>query len=177
MNIVTTYHIAINEILRFYHSTTFLVFKYIIGIYILILVADIILLLFQRGSSGDWRTILYGMNLPPELTSKKAKLRVKWSKIRKRLESGSEADYKVAIIEADGLIDDLIKRIGYKGENMMERVKNIPVGQLDRIDEIKEAHEVRNRIIHEEKFKVTRKDAEETLAKYEHFLRHFEVLD
>jgi hypothetical protein len=177
MNIASIYHIAIKETLIFYNSTTFLVFKYLMGIYLLILLADLIMLLIQRGSAGDWRTILYGMNLPPELTSKKAKLKLKWDKIRKRLENANEADYKVAIIEADAVIDDLIKRIGYKGENMMERVKNIPAGQLDKIDEIEEAHEVRNRIIHEEKFKVTRKDADEVLKKYEHFLRHFEVLD
>lgn len=171
------YNLFIGEILNFYHSATFLVIKYLIGIYILVVFVDIILLLFQRGTPGNVRQILYGMNLPPEITTKKAKLKARWDKIRKRLEGGNEADYKVAIIEADGVIGDLIRRIGYKGENMAERIKNIPSGQLDRIEEIKEAHEIRNRVIHEEKFKVSRKTAEEVLAKYEHLLRQFEVLD
>lgn len=177
MDITAIYNLFIKDILSFYHSTAFLVIKYLIGIYILVVFVDIILLLFQRGVAGNVRQILYGMNLPPEITTRKAKLKERWDKIRKRLESGNEADYKVAIIKADSVIDDLLRRMGYKGENMLERIKNIPAGQLDRIDEIKEAHEIRNQIIHEEKFKVSRKDAEEVLAKYEHFLRHFEVLD
>lgn len=177
MDISIVYSIFIREILSFYHSTAFLAIKYLIGVYVLVVFVDIILLLFQRGVAGNVRQILYGMNLPPEITTKKAKLKARWDKIRKRLESGNEADYKVAIIEADSVIDDLIRRIGYKGENMIERIKDIPGGQLDRIEEIKEAHEIRNRIIHEEKFEVSRKTAEEALAKYEHLLRHFEVLD
>lgn len=177
MDITAIYNLFIKDILSFYHSTVFLVIKYLIGIYILVVFVDIILLLFQRGVAGNVRQILYGMNLPPEITTKKAKLKERWDKIRKRLESGNEADYKVAIIEADSVIDDLIRRMGYKGENMTERIENIPSGQLDRIEEIKEAHEIRNRIIHEEEFKVSRKAAEEVLAKYEHLLKHFEVLD
>lgn len=177
MDITTIYNLFTKDILNFYHSTTFLVIKCIIGIYILVVFVDMILLLFQRGVAGNVRQILYGMNLPPEITTKKIKMKARWDKIRKKLESKNEADYKVAIIEADSAIDDLIRRMGYKGENMLERIKDIPAGQLDRIEEIREAHEIRNRIIHEEKFKVSRKDADEVLAKYEHFLRHFEVLD
>jgi hypothetical protein len=177
MNIPTIYPILIQEILNFYHSATFLVIKYIIGIYVLVVFVDLVLMLVQRGIGGNVRQILYGMNLPPEITTKKIKMKARWNKIRKKLESGNEADYKVAIIEADSAINDLIRRMGYKGENMLERIKDIPAGQLDKLDEIKEAHEIRNRIIHEEKFKVNRKDAEEVLGKYEHFLRHFEVLD
>jgi len=177
MSVTAIYNIAIQEISSFYHSTTFLVIKYIIGIYVLVVFVDIVLMLVQRGIGGNMRQILYGMNLPPEITTKKIKMKARWDKIRKKLESGNEADYKVAIIEADSAIDDLIRRMGYKGENMLERIKDIPAGQLDKLDEIKEAHEIRNRIIHEEKFKVNRKTAEEVLGKYEHFLRHFEVLD
>lgn len=177
MDVTAIYNLFIKEILSFYNSTAFLAIKYLIGIYILVVFADIILLLFQRGVGGNVRQILYGMDLPPEITTKKIKMKARWDKIRKKLESGNEADYKVAIIEADGAIGDLIRRMGYKGENMMERISNIPIGQLDRIDEIKEAHKVRNRIIHEEKFAVNRETAEEVFAKYEHFLRQFEVLD
>lgn len=177
MDITTIYNLFINDALNFYHSTTFLVIKYAIGIYITVVFIDLVLMLIQRGVGGNVRQILYGMNLPPEITTKKAKMKARWDKIKKRLESGNEADYKVAIIKADSAIDDLIKRMGYKGENMLERINNIPVGQLDKMDEIKEAHEVRNRIIHEEKFRVSRKIAEEAFVKYEHFLRHFEVLD
>lgn len=166
-------------IMQFYNSFFFSVVKFIIGIYVIVIFIDIVLLLKQRGLSGNVIETLVGMNIPRELASvgKKKKLRARWEKIRSKLESGKEANYKLAIIEADHVIDDLIKRLGYAGENMSERLDNIPSGQLEHIEEIRKAHEIRNRIIHEDKFVLDKKSAEETMALFEEFLKHFEVLD
>ena len=89
----------------------------------------------------------------------------------------NESAWKVAIIEADNLIDDLIRRMGYKGENLSARLEGINPGQIENIDELRKAHEMRNRIIHEEGFKLDKKTAEETLGYYENFLRYFEVFE
>jgi hypothetical protein len=83
----------------------------------------------------------------------------------------------VAIIEADEIIDNLIKRMGYKGENMGERLSGINPGQIENIEDLKKAHETRNRIIHEEDFRLTKDQAEEVMKYYEDFLRYFEVLE
>lgn len=166
-------------VLQFYNSFFFSVVKFIIGIYAIVIFVDIVLLLVQRGLSGNIRETLLGLDIPRELATpgKKKKLRKKWEKVRSKLESGREADFKLAIIEADSLIEDLIKRLGYSGKNMSERLENIPPGQLEHVEEIRRAHETRNRIIHEDNFSLDRKSAEEILALYEEFLRHFEVLD
>jgi len=82
----------------------------------------------------------------------------------------------VAVIEADAVIDDLIRRMGYKGENMGERLAAINPGQIENIDELKEAHAVRNRIVHEENFRLVKDQAEEAMRCYENFLRYYEVL-
>lgn len=164
---------------QFYNSFFFSVVKFIIGIYVIVMFVDVVLLLVQRGLSGNIRETLLGLNIPRELAApgKRKKLRKKWEKVRSKLESGREADFKLAIIEADGIIEDLIRRLNYPGENMSERLENIPPGQLEHVEEIRRAHEIRNRIIHEDDFALDRKSAEETLALYEEFLRHFEVLD
>ena len=39
-----------------------------------------------------------------------------WSRIRKRAESGAESDYKLAIIDADDFLTELLDNRGYEGE-------------------------------------------------------------
>lgn len=165
------------DLIKFYHSFFFSVVKFLLGIYSIIVFVDIILLLVHRGVSGNLRETLTGMNIPKELTSKKKKTRAMWAKIRQRLESVNEAEYKLAVIEADDIIDELVKGLGYKGDNFGERLDNIPDAQIENIEGMKQAHEMRNRIIHDENLVVTREDADGTLSHYEEFLRSFQVLD
>ncbi|HRY82355.1 MAG TPA: hypothetical protein P5232_01440 [Candidatus Moranbacteria bacterium] len=166
----------INNLIIFYNSTFFSVVKFILGIYAVVVFADIILMLVQRGVSGNVRETLMGMDVPPELLTKKGKLRKKWNKVREKMNSDREADWKVAIIEADNVIDDLLERMKYSGKNMGERLAGINPGQIENIEELKKAHEIRNRIIHEEDFKLEKKQAEEVLEYFENFLKYFEVL-
>jgi len=160
----------------FYNSTFFSIVKFILGIYAVVLLADIILLLIQRGLSGDIRETLLGMNVPAELVTRKSKLRKKWMKIRERMAIGTQEGWKIAIIEADEVIDDLLKRMGYSGENMGERLANMTSQQVENIEELKKAHEMKNRIIHEENLELTKEQVEETMGHFENFLRSFGVL-
>ncbi len=164
-------------LLAIYHSTFFSVVEFLMGIYSMVLLVDIVLLIAQRGLSGDLRETLYGVDMPEELMNKKSKLRKKWDKVSSGIRSENESEWKVAIIEADNIIDNLILRMGYKGENMGERLAGINPGQIDNIEELRLAHETRNRIIHEEDFKLDRKQADEIFGYYENFLRYFEVLE
>ncbi|MDP1883968.1 MAG: hypothetical protein Q8L10_01225 [Candidatus Moranbacteria bacterium] len=165
------------DIIRFYHSGLFLVLKILLGIYTLVLFIDIVLLLVQRGIRGNMREMFTGMDVPVEITSKKKKMKEKWGKIRRRLDSPNETEYKVAIIEADEIIDALVAGLGYAGKNFSERLDNIPDTQIANIEGMRQAHEVRNRIIHDDKFTLSREDADIALGQYEELLRHFQVID
>lgn len=157
----------------FSHSITFLIIEFLIGIYVIVLLANIILLLIQRGLSGDMREAQLGMNVPAELVSDgpRKKLAKRWEALKKKLQTKNEDQYKLAIIEADKLIDSLLFRMGYRnGKNFGERLGNIPPGQIEDISDIKEAHTIRNRVILEENFKVDKELAEKTLALFEKFL-------
>ena len=45
------------------------------------------------------------------------------------------------------------------------------------IEELKKAHEIRNRIVQEDDFTLTEKEVEDVMSYYENFLRYFQVLD
>lgn len=167
----------ITAISAIYNSVFFSVVEFLLGIYAVVLFADIVLMLIQRGVSGDMRDTKLGMDVPPEMITKKSKLKKKWDKITEGMRSDNESLWKVAIIEADNIIDDLIARMKYPGANMSERLDGINPGQIDNIEELRRAHEVRNRIIHEEDFKLDKKQADEIIGYYENFLKYFEVLE
>ena len=165
------------SLISFYHSGFFLLVKFLAGIYVIILFVDIVLLLIKVGLGGSLRSTWTGMNIPQEFTTKKKKARKVWQDIRKKMESNNETDYKVAVIEADAFIDDLISRMGYSGDNFGERLANIPTNHIVNIEGMKQAHEVRNRIIHDENFAVSKEDAERVLGQFEELLKSYQVID
>ncbi len=76
-------------------------------------------------------------------------------------------DWKLAIIEADIILDDTLKQRGYAGNSLGERLKSISSSQLSSINEAWEAHKVRNRIAHEgADFVLTKRIAEDTISRY-----------
>jgi hypothetical protein len=160
----------------FFSSLTFSLIKIFLEIYVLVLIVDLILLIKQRGFSSDLRETVLGMNVPPELVTQKSKLQIKWNRIKEKMKSDDQSDYKVAIIEGDNIIDDLIARMGYKGKNFGERLDGINPGQIENIEDLRFAHNVRNQIIHDENFALTKDDAHRVLDCFEEFLRYFQVL-
>ncbi len=164
-------------VLKFYHSGFFLTVKIILGIYTLVLFIDIVLLLIQRGVAGNIREGFYGMDVPRAIIDKKKKTRKEWEVIRRKLESANPVDYKVALIEADDFIDEIVKGMGYKGDNFGERLEKIPEEHIVNVAGMQQAHQVRNKIIHDDNFVLSQSDALGVLSQYEEFLRSFQVID
>lgn len=100
----------------------------------------------------------------------------KWQAVLDKLDKNNESDYKLAIIEADKIFDDLLKRLGYIGDDMGERLKQISSVQLANIDDVWQAHKARNRIAHEPGFKIKRSEAEQVVKIYQRAMKNLEVL-
>ena len=76
-------------------------------------------------------------------------------------------DWKLAIIEADIILDDLLKQRGYGGNSLGERLKSISPNQLASLNDAWEAHKIRNRIAHDgADFILTQRLAQETITRY-----------
>jgi len=99
----------------------------------------------------------------PIFSNKKIKKR--WTKIEKRFESGIEANYKLALIEADKLFDRVVKEMGYGKEK-----------KLANIDEIKSAGKLKDKVIEEKKYKLSKEQTKEALKAYKNGLEELELL-
>jgi len=100
-----------------------------------------------------------------------------WKQIQKRLKIGSEAQLKLAIIEADKILDEILKKSGYQGENMSDRLKQITPAQISNIEEIWQAHKIRNRIVHEPDFSISRNEAKNILEIYKKAFQESGLID
>jgi len=100
----------------------------------------------------------------------------KWQKILKRLKKGDESNLKLAVIEADKLFDDLLLRMGYKGKDMDERLKLITSAQLSNLEEIWQAHKIRDRIVEEKYYRLSVEEAKKAISAYEKAFKELMIL-
>ena len=99
-----------------------------------------------------------------------------WEKVRARVSSDDENERKLALIAADSLVDKILERSGYRGANLGERLKNIEPSDLDSLNDVWEAHKVRNRIAHEAHLPLPKEAAVLALSRYEKVLKELRYL-
>lgn len=78
-----------------------------------------------------------------------AELANRWKKVVEHVDSPNPNDWKQAIIEADILLDQLVTKLGYRGESLGEKLKRTVRGDFKTRDQAWDAHMVRNRIAHD----------------------------
>lgn len=159
--------------LAFYNSSLFFFLKILVLIYICVLLADIVMLLFLRGLRANWRLSVKGADMP--LISQK-KMAKKWGKVTMRLESGNVSQYKLAILESDKIVDEILEGMKLKGANIAERLEKANPAQIINIDALQKSHKARNRVIAEPDFVVTKEEAKEIIKPFREFLEHLEYL-
>lgn len=73
----------------------------------------------------------------------------RWQRVESLFHSDQASDWRVAIIEADAMLEDLLVQLGYEGESVGERLKNVDPGNFPGLRDAWDAHIVRNRIAHD----------------------------
>ena len=89
-----------------------------------------------------------------------------WQNIAKKLRSGDEPEYKLAIIEADETLNDILEKVGYSGETLEEKIDKVSLVVISNKEEILEAHKVRNSIVYNPNYKIELEEAKKLLEIY-----------
>lgn len=90
-----------------------------------------------------------------------------WSKIKKRTETGAESDYKLAIIDSDDFLEEVLDSRGYDGDNFEESINKAGRLITPILKDVLEAHEIRNSIVYNSDYKLSADQAKKVLAVYE----------
>ncbi|KKS38224.1 MAG: hypothetical protein A3G49_02180 [Candidatus Sungbacteria bacterium RIFCSPLOWO2_12_FULL_41_11] len=109
--------------------------------------------------------------------SMKTDVSQKWQSVLDKAASPNPSDWKLAVIEADSITDDLLKRIGLQGETMGERLKQFDRSKLNSIDELWEAHKIRNLIAHDPNRPVSRQEIDKAIDGYEKSLDELDFIE
>lgn len=166
------YGIGQNASLFFEESFLAAALKFFLFVYVVVLLVDIVILLVLRGVSADLKKALFGADRP--LLSRSNVIK-RWEKILARLEGGNPSQYKVAVLEADAFADEILAGIGYKGATMGDKLMAVHGGQLETKPALAEAHLVRNRVVHEADFALSREEAGKCLDAYHAFFAEVEL--
>lgn len=100
-----------------------------------------------------------------------------WARIQKHFFAGDPNDLKIAVMDADNVLNDALQYAGIRGVNLGERLKNIKRGQMPNLEDVWGAHKLRNEIAHETNFALKRDPVERALDAYEVALKNLGVLD
>lgn len=156
-------------------SGWFLILKIIFIIFALLLFAFIIFALIRT----TWLKRILLWDLSEILTYRPhgaRKIVKQWAKITARLETGMESEAKLAVIEADSMLDDTLKRMGYGGETLGDRLKKLTSATIPNIAEVEEAHKTRNNIVHDPDYRLSLDEARKIIAIYEKALTDLQAL-
>lgn len=101
----------------------------------------------------------------------------KWEKVIKYANSDNAADWRLAIIEADVMLEELLRAIGYKGESVGEILKSVDKNEFLTIEDAWEAHKVRNAIAHSGgEFQLNERETKRVVALFEKVFKEFQVI-
>lgn len=99
-----------------------------------------------------------------------------WVRIQKLFVSDSPSDWKIAILEADIMLDDMVRSMGYTGETLGECLKQIERSDFTTLDFAWEAHNFRNKIAHEPDANISRRDINRVIGLFEKVFREFSYI-
>lgn len=102
--------------------------------------------------------------------------RRKWDEIVRKAEAGGPAGYPMAIIEADVLLENSLGRMGFLGKNLAERLRSLAPSELPNVNDVWEAHKLRNKIAHEPDFKPSQDETTKALGIYKKALEDLGVI-
>lgn len=99
-----------------------------------------------------------------------------WNKIEHRLEAGLETESKLAVIEADSMLNDVLEKMGFAGETLEERLKNLTSNSLSNIEQVWEAHKIRNNIVHDPNYQLSLDESRRVISIYKQTLISLQAL-
>ncbi len=101
----------------------------------------------------------------------------RFARVEAHVHSSRESDWRLAVLEADVLLDEMVTGMGYHGDSLGEKLKVIEPSDFTTLDRAWEAHAVRNKIAHEgAAFSLTEREAKRVVKLYEEVFREFKYI-
>lgn len=133
----------------------------------------IILFLFFFLRLREVKNDEYHMYKARKVTTKKdPSRRLEWDTVIGHRDTENEAEWRVAVLEADRILSRILTEHGYGGETLADQLKSIPKGEYRHLQGVWEAHKVRNMIAHEgSEYALSARETKRVIGLYEIFFK------
>jgi FlaA1/EpsC-like NDP-sugar epimerase len=106
-----------------------------------------------------------------------SRTQLRWNRIVEEASSDNEQNWRLAILEADIMLNELLDSLGYKGETMADKMRQVERGDFNTIDIAWEAHRARNAIAHQGlSSPLSPREARRIVGLYERVFREFKFI-
>ncbi len=95
----------------------------------------------------------------------------RWGIILERANTPTPDNLRLAVMEGDALVDTFLKRNGYAGDTMADRLSTISSVEIKSLNSLWDAHRLRNILAHTPGAKVSETEARVALGAFERFLK------
>jgi hypothetical protein len=110
-------------------------------------------------------------------TAPKVSQNPKWERVLTHIESLNENDWRLAIIEADIMLAELLDTMHLNGDSIGEKLKGIEKSDFTTLDKAWEAHKVRNEIAHAGgDFRISQREALRVVELYKDVFKEFQFI-
>lgn len=105
------------------------------------------------------------------------KINPRWHYVLTLLESINQSDWRVAVIEADSLLEEVLKEKGFVGEGVGDLLISAKNSGYSSMNDVWDAHIVRNQIAHQGlDYAFGQNEARRVIKKYQNFLEELNVI-
>lgn len=106
-----------------------------------------------------------------------SRTQLRWERILQEVGGEDEHKWRVALLEADILLNELLDVLGYKGETMADKMRHVVKADFNSIDLAWEAHKIRNRVAHDgAEFPLSAREARRVIGLYDQVFREFKFI-
>lgn len=96
-----------------------------------------------------------------------------WDRVLLHVESYNESEWRLAVIEADIMLAELLDTMNLAGDSIGEKLKGVEKSDFNTLDLAWEAHKIRNQIAHDPSFVLSQREARRVVALYESVFKEF----
>lgn len=159
------FQLVLQFFLDFFNSKLFFALQILGGILSLaLLIAIVVLIRKGKAFTRHIRHLWIAWMKTPLPVRRMAK---QWGKIVKSMESDDPMLWRSSILDADRMFDEILRRIGYEGETLEERLGSIRTTiQFPYLEDAWRARKIRNFLAEDPSYSLSRQAAEQTIEIY-----------
>lgn len=100
----------------------------------------------------------------------------RWNKLLKKYAEAPTPDsMRLAVIEADAMVDDVLKDLNFPGDHLADRLSYLDAKEIKTLNNLWDAHRLRNDIVHSPSRRLTVREGMSAIEKYKAFFNELKI--